>query len=82
MSDQKLLLSSSDVTERLGISLQRLYYWELKGVVRPLKMQIGSRKFKQYTEEDLQKLGQLKFLLDNGYTLEDSIRKIKDSSIS
>ncbi|MFQ6091847.1 MAG: MerR family transcriptional regulator [bacterium] len=77
--DKKSLLCSSDVTKRLGISHRQLYYWELKGIVRPRYVQMGSRRFKRYTREDLRKLRRMKDSLDEGYTLEAASRKAMES---
>ena len=62
-------LSSSEVRKRLDISLRQLYYWELKGIVRPHSITMGSREFKRYSLEDLDTLQKVKTFLDQGYTL-------------
>jgi DNA-binding transcriptional MerR regulator len=75
--DGKGLLCSSDIIKRLGISLRQLYYWELKGIVRPRYVQMGSRKFKRYTSQDFFRLKQMKESLDKGYTLEAASRRVE-----
>ena len=77
MNDKKLLCSS-DIIRRLGISLRQLYYWELKGIVRPRHIQLGSRKFKRYSQQDFLRLKEMKESLDKGYTLEAASRRVEE----
>ncbi|UCE17889.1 MAG: MerR family transcriptional regulator [Gemmatimonadota bacterium] len=76
--DSRGLLCSSDIIKKLGISLRQLYYWELKGIVRPRYVQMGSRKFKRYTSRDFLRLKQMKESLDKGYTLEAASKKVEE----
>jgi len=75
--NDKNLLCSSDIIRKLGISLRQLYYWELKGIVRPRHIQMGSRKFKRYSQEDFLLLKRMKESLDKGFTLEAASRQIQ-----
>lgn len=68
-------LSSSDVTRKLKISLRQLYYWELKGIVKPRSITMGSREFKRYSNRDFEVLSQIKDFLDEGYTLNSAVRR-------
>lgn len=68
-------LSSSDVIRRLDISLRQLYYWELKGVVKPKVVTQGSREFKRYSENDLEVLRRVKDYIDQGYTLNSALQR-------
>ena len=70
-------LSSSDVTRKLNISLRQLYYWELKGVVKPRMITMGSREFKRYSNRDYEVLRQLKNFLDQGYTLTSAVQRVQ-----
>jgi DNA-binding transcriptional MerR regulator len=70
-------LSSSDVTRKLNISLRQLYYWELKGVVKPRMITMGSREFKRYSNSDFEVLRQLKSFLDQGYTLTSAVQRVQ-----
>lgn len=67
--------SSSEVTRELNISLRQLYYWELKGIVRPKMIKLGSRQFKRFSQEDLETLKKVKEFLDQGYTLAGAIKQ-------
>lgn len=72
-------LSSSEVTSRLNISLRQLYYWELKGIVKPRSITMGSREFKRYSSKDLETLGKIKDHLDQGYTLSSAVERVQNS---
>lgn len=68
-------LSSSEVIRKLDISLRQLYYWELKGVVKPKVVTQGSREFKRYSETDLEILRRVKDYIDQGYTLNSALQR-------
>ena len=70
-----LWLSSSEVTRKLNISLRQLYYWELKGIIKPRMITMGSREFKRYSNNDLEVLSQIKDFLDDGYTLNSAVQR-------
>ncbi|MFQ5674569.1 MAG: MerR family transcriptional regulator [bacterium] len=70
-------LSSSDVTRELNISLRQLYYWELKGIVKPRSISMGSREFKRYSNKDFELLRQIKDFLDEGYTLNGAVQRVQ-----
>jgi len=55
-------LSSSDITRQLKISLRQLYYWELKGIIKPRLI-------------TMEVLSQIKDFLDEGYTLNSAVRR-------
>ncbi len=69
-------LTSSEVRKQLNISTRQLYYWELKGIVQPRSVTRGSRKFKRFSTDDLEKLQKVKEYLDQGYTLETAARRV------
>ena len=72
--------TSSQVVRQLDISLRQLYYWELKGIVKPKVVTMGAREFKRYSEQDLNKLRKIKQYLDEGYTLAAAVRKTMEES--
>ncbi len=73
--------SSSEVTRQLNISLRQLYYWELKGIVRPKVVTMGAREFKRYSLEDVKTLRRIKELLDQGYTLAGAMKQANISTL-
>jgi len=72
-------LSSSEVTRQLDISLRQLYYWELKGIVKPRMITMGSREFKRYSAKDFETLRQIKDYLDQGYTLNSAVQRVQSA---
>ncbi|MFQ6113156.1 MAG: MerR family transcriptional regulator [bacterium] len=74
--------SSSEVTRKLDISLRQLYYWELKGIVKPKMISMGSREFKRYSARDFETLRRIKDFLDQGYTLNSAVQRAKAESFT
>ena len=72
-------LSSSEITRKLNISLRQLYYWELKGIVKPRMITMGSREFKRYSANDVDILRQIKDFLDQGYTLSSAVQRVRSA---
>ncbi|MFQ5771392.1 MAG: MerR family transcriptional regulator [bacterium] len=77
-----LWLSSSEVTRKLDISLRQLYYWELKGIVKPRMIAMGSREFKRYSAKDFAVLKKIKDYLDQGFTLNSAVRRVQSGEYS
>ena len=72
---------TKEAVKRIGISAERLRYWERAGIVRPEYVECGTRRFRRYSEEDLIKAALVKKLIDRErYTLEGAIRKLKKPS--
>ncbi|MBD3288235.1 MerR family transcriptional regulator, partial [candidate division KSB1 bacterium] len=57
---------------------RQLYYWELKGIIKPKFITLGSREFKRYSHEDFDKLTQVKKYLDQGYTLTSAVKRVQE----
>ena len=70
-----------EITQKVGVSAERLRYWEKLGIVNPDYAQRGTRKFRRYSEEDIHSATLVKALVDDEkYTLEGAIRKLKEKS--
>jgi DNA-binding transcriptional MerR regulator len=78
--DEGKYYSSSEVTRKLDISLRQLYYWELKGIIKPKFITLGSREFKRYSHEDFDVLKKVKLYLDQGYTLTSAVQRVQENS--
>ncbi|MDP3732590.1 MAG: MerR family transcriptional regulator [Candidatus Omnitrophota bacterium] len=66
-----------EATQKIGISPERLRYWERLGIVKPKYIQCGTRKFRRYCQEDIHRAVLIKTLVDNEkYTLEGAIRRL------
>ena len=72
------LCSTYTVSRECGISIRQLYYWELIGMVRPHYENFGTRRFRRYCREDLQRLKNVKALLDQGFTLQAVREQLKN----
>lgn len=71
-----------EITQKIGISSERLRYWERRGVVKPKYIQCGTRKFRRYCEKDIHRAILVKTLVDTGeYTLEGAMRELEDEEM-
>ena len=60
-----------EAVKKIGISIERLYYWELRGIIKPEFIQCSTRKFRRYSEKDIKRAFLIKRLVDDEkYTLE------------
>jgi hypothetical protein len=65
-------------TQQIGISPERLRYWEKLGIVKPKYLQYGTRKFRRYSREDIHKAAFVKLLVDvEKYSLAGAMRKLE-----
>ena len=72
-------LGSVEITQKIGISPERLRYWERLGIVRPTYVQCGTRKFRRYCQEDVHRAALVKVLVDNDkYTLEGAMKRLEE----
>ena len=82
MKSAKKNLGTVEATKKIGISPERLRYWERMGIVRPKYVQCGIRKFRRYRAEDIHRAVIIKTLVDNEkYTLEGALRKLEEESV-
>lgn len=67
-----------EAVKKIGISPERLRYWERLGIVKPKYVPCGTRKFRRYSQKDIQRAILIKMLVDEEkYSLEGAIRKLK-----
>jgi DNA-binding transcriptional MerR regulator len=72
-------LGAVEATQKIGMSPERLRYWERLGIVKPAYVPCGTRKFRRYSEEDIHRAILVKALVDTEkYSLEGAIRKLED----
>ncbi|MFH1504358.1 MAG: helix-turn-helix domain-containing protein [Candidatus Omnitrophota bacterium] len=68
-----------EAAQKIGISSERLRYWERLGIVTPEHIQCGTRKFRRYSHEDIHRAVLIKTFVDvKRYTLEGAIKKLKE----
>lgn len=71
-------LGTIEAAKRIGISLERMYYWEKKGILEPSFKKFGIREFRRYSRVDIQRAILVKDLVDTEhYTLKGAIKKIR-----
>ena len=69
---------TTETVRKIGISFERLRYWERMGIVKPEYSECGTRKFRRYSNEDIQRAILVKMLVDDEkYSLAGAIIKIK-----
>lgn len=67
-----------EAVKKIGVSFERLRYWEQRKIVKPKYAQCGTREFRRYSQEDINRASVIKKLVDEEkYSLEGAIRKIE-----
>ena len=70
-------IGSVEAAREIGISTERLRYWERVGIVHPTYSQCGTRKFRRYSNEDINRARVIRALVEREkYTLEGAIGKL------
>ncbi|MBL3519613.1 MerR family transcriptional regulator [Aliarcobacter lanthieri] len=72
----KLLVTIGDVSEVTGIPQRKLRYWEDKGIIQSSCQKDGTTRKFDYL--NIKKILLIKELLDEGFTLEASVKKVED----
>ena len=68
---------SIEAARRIGISTERLRYWERAGIVKPTYVQRGTRRFRRYTQQDIERALFVRDLVDQEkYSLEGAVGKL------
>ena len=63
-------VSIGTAAEATNTTVKMLRYWEEKGFITPERVYSGSRGFRWYYPEDLEKITIIKNYIDQGYTLQ------------
>ena len=63
-------VSIGTAAEITNTTVKMLRYWEEKGYITPERVYSGSRGFRWYYPEDLEKITKIKNYIDQGYTLQ------------
>ena len=67
-----------EAVKKIGISFERLRYWEQTGIVKPIYVQCVTRKFRRYSQKDIKRALFVRELVDGEkYSLEGAVRKLK-----
>ena len=76
MSDNRF--GTVEAVKKIGISSERLRYWERVGIVKPIYIQCGTRKYRRFLHYDINRAIFVKALVDEEkYSLEGSLIKLK-----
>ena len=76
-SDHVHTFGSIETARRIGISTERLRYWERAGIVKPTYIKCGTRRFRRYTQQDIERALFVRDLVDQEkYSLEGAIWKL------
>ena len=68
-----------EVAKRVGISPERLRYWEKLGVIKPQYIICGQRIFRAYSQEDIHRATLIKTFIDTEkYTLKEALKKLQE----
>jgi DNA-binding transcriptional MerR regulator len=68
---------SVETARKIGISTERLRYWERVGIVNPTYRQCGTRRFRRYSNEDINRARIVRNLVEQEkYTLEGAIDRL------
>ena len=72
-------LGTVETTQKIGVSSERLRYWERLGIVKPSYVQCGTRRYRRYSQEDIHRAVLVKALVDNEkYTLEGAMKRLEE----
>lgn len=60
-------IKTEELLKRIDIPRQKLYYLEQKGYIKPQKIVIGEKNFREYSDEDIKKVECIWKYLKNGF---------------
>ena len=63
-------VSIGTASEASNTTVKMLRYWEEKGYITPERVYSGSRGYRYYSHDDVQKITRIKNYIDQGYTLQ------------
>ncbi|QKF73061.1 transcriptional regulator, MerR family [Aliarcobacter faecis] len=72
----KLLVTIGDVSEVTQIPQRKLRYWEDKGIIQSSCQKDGTTR--KYDYINIKKILLIKELMDEGFTLEASVKKVEE----
>lgn len=71
------LLGSFDMSKKVGVSIERLRYWEQVGILNPGYKECRTRRYRRYSPEDMNRAILIKMLVDDEkYSLGGAIMKL------
>ena len=70
-----LVVGIGEVSQITGLPTRKIRYWEEKGIIKSLTGEEG--KNRRYDYKNIKKILLIKELLEEGYTLDASVEKVK-----
>ena len=67
-------VSIGTAAEISNTTVKMLRYWEEKGYINPERVYSGSRGYRYYSHDDVQKITRIKNYIDQGYRLQAAAR--------
>ncbi len=71
-------LGIGEVAKECEVSEKQLRYWQEAGYIQPDTVVCGVRTYRRYNDSDLALIGEIKRLLDEGFTLAVAATKAKE----
>jgi len=67
----------TEAANRIGISPERLRYWELQGIISPGYIRLGSKRVRRYSKEDIAIAIEIERMVDReGFSLEGAAMRM------
>ncbi|MFH1791750.1 MAG: MerR family transcriptional regulator [Candidatus Omnitrophota bacterium] len=67
----------TEAVRQIGISAERLRYWELKGVISPVYVSHRSKQVRRYSMEDIDVAREIwRLIEDEGFTLKGAAERM------
>lgn len=78
ISDRQIKkIGMTETTRLVGVSAERLRYWELKGVISPIYVRYGTKKLRRYSLNDIDLAKEIRRLVEiEGYTLKGAAERL------
>ncbi|HEY4705945.1 MAG TPA: MerR family transcriptional regulator [Thermodesulfobacteriota bacterium] len=68
-------IRTPDLLSKIDIPRQKLYYLEQKGFIKPQKIVIGEKEFREYSDEDVKKVEFIWKYLKKGFKYKIAFEK-------
>jgi DNA-binding transcriptional MerR regulator len=70
-------IGMTEAIRRVGISAERLRYWELKGIITPDYDKRGAKKVRRYSDEDIAITSEIRKMVDDdGFSLRGAAERL------
>jgi DNA-binding transcriptional MerR regulator len=70
-------MTTSEVTRASGATRARLRSWEARGLIQPERVEHGSRTWRVYAPDQVERIKEVMALLAEGYSLGGAARRLE-----